>query len=91
MCMPDEVLERLARIEEKVDGFKIANTIEHTQLSQSVADLKSRVNEEINDHQDRLRKLEEKGVKSSLVAGAILFVSAAFVVTLINYLFRALF
>jgi len=69
----NEIGERLVRIEEKIIGIAKVNKVEHKNINDKLDDLIKHVNEEILDHQKRIRKVEEQSTKYGLVYSLLVF------------------
>ena len=79
--MSDEsILVKIARIEERLIGFLGQNSKEHVQILKDIHELHKKVNEELTDHQNRLRILETETTKNRVVRDILVF----FGVTIIN-------
>ena len=80
--MSDEsVLVKVARIEERIIGFLDQNSKEHVQISKDIFDLHKKVNEELTDHQNRIRVLETETTKNRIVRDILIFLGATFIST----------
>jgi len=93
----NEFRERLARIEEKITGIAKVNTVELKNIRKEIKDVKDsidklakHVNEEVTDHQDRIRGLEKESTKNIILRSALIFVSAILTTIAIERLFSLL-
>lgn len=84
--MSDEgVLVKVARIEERLIGLFDQNSKEHIQISKDIFDLHKSVNEELTDHQNRLRTVERtvetEITKNRIVRDILIFLGATAIST----------
>ena len=76
--MSDEtILVKIARIEEKIDQ----NSKDHIKIIEDIRDLHKKVNEELTDHQNRIRVLETETTKNRVVRDILIFLGATFIST----------
>ena len=80
--MSDEsVLVKVARIEERLIGFLGQNSKEHIEILKDIHELHKKVNEELSDHQNRIRILETETTKNRIVRDILIFLGATLVST----------
>ena len=80
--MSDEsILVKIARIEERLVSLLGQNSKEHTQILEDVHELHKKVNEELSDHQNRIRILETETTKNRVVRDILIFLGATTIST----------
>ena len=80
--MSDEsILVKVARIEEKLFAFLDLNSKEHKEILKDIHELHKSVNEELTDHQNRIRVLETETTKNRIVRDILIFLGATFIST----------
>ena len=80
--MSDEsILVKIARIEERLIGFLGQNSKEHIEILKDIHELHKKVNEELTDHQNRIRVLETETTKNRVVRDILIFLGATTIST----------
>ena len=80
--MSDEsILVKIARIEERLIGFLGQNSKEHVEILKDIHELHKKVNEELSDHQNRIRVLETETTKNRVVRDILIFLGATTIST----------
>ena len=89
--MSDEsILVKIARIEERLVSLLGQNSKEHLQMLNDIHGLHKSVNEELTDHQNRIRVLETETTKNRVVRDILIFLGATTISTTTTVILRVL-